>query len=630
MIFEEIKKKATAYLQDLESTTNIRVGTPTCGKAAGADDVIIEFRKELEKKGLEIPLIEVGCMGLCFAEPLVAVFKPQMFTILYQNVNTQKVKRLIEGYIEGDDPCFEMALGTLEFDENGLPFIPELKRSEFEKRILLRRCGIVDPKNILHYIGLGGYKGLEQALGMSPDRVVKEINDSKLRGRGGAGFPTGIKWEKCANNSSKKKYVICNADEGDPGAFMDRVILESDPHQVIEGMLIAGYAVGANEGFIYIRAEYPMALEIVRNAKREAEEFGILGDSVLGSSFSFHLRIIEGAGAFVSGEETGLMAAIEGKRSEPRVRPPYPSEYGLFGRSTLIDNVKTFSYVPWIIENGAERFAKIGTENSKGTAIFTLAGKVKNPGLTEVPMGTTLRTIAYEIAGGAPNEREIKGIQIGGPSGGCIPNSLFDSPVDYEVLLSLGSMMGSGGMIFMDENDCVVDTAKFFLDFVQKESCGKCTMCRIGTLQLLHMMEKITKGLANLEDLDKLKNLAEDVKIGSLCGLGKSAPNPVLTTLHYFYDEYVAHVAEKRCPALVCKDLLAYFIVPAKCDRACEHCKLTCPTEAIGGVIGEPKYIIQDKCVKCGTCMNVCPPEYSAVIKVSPVDKLYELKEKGV
>lgn len=628
MRFEEIKRKAKIYLESLESSPNVRIGTPTCGNAAGAMEVLSEFRREFERNGIDYPLIEVGCLGLCYAEPLVIIFKPGLYNVVYKNVNPREVERLVEGYVKGDDPCLELALGTLEFDEEGYPYIPEITRFEFEKRVLLKRCGIVDPKNILHYVGLGGYDSLILALNMAQEEIIDYVKKSGLRGRGGAGFPTGVKWEQCASKRSVEKYVICNADEGDPGAFMDRVILESDPHQVLEGMIIAGYAVGAKEGFIYIRAEYPRAVEIVKKAKKDAEELGILGKNIMGTQFSFNIHVIEGAGAFVSGEETGLMAAIEGKRSEPRVRPPYPSESGLFGRPTLIDNVKTFSYVPWIIKNGPHSFSSIGTERSKGTAIFTLAGKVKQSGITEVPMGTTLRTIAYEIAGGAPEGKKIKAIQIGGPSGGCIPESLFDTPVDYESLTKVGSMMGSGGMIFMDEEDCVVDTARFFLDFVQKESCGKCTMCRIGTLQLLQIMNRIVKGEAEKADLNTLKDLAEDVKIGSLCGLGKSAPNPILTTLRYFYDEYLAHVEEKRCPALVCKDLIAYYILPDKCDRACEHCKLTCPTEAIAGEKGHPKYILQEKCVKCGTCMRVCPTQYSAVIKVSPVERLKELKGK--
>jgi NADH-quinone oxidoreductase subunit F len=420
----------------------------------------------------------------------------------------------------------------------------------------------------------------------------------------------------------KTKYVVCNADEGDPGAFMDRVILESDPQEVIEGMIIAGYAVGAHKGYIYVRAEYPLAIERIRTALKQAEETGVLGENILGSGFNFHIGIAEGAGAFVSGEATALVAAMEGRRSEPRVRPPRLAEAGLWGCPTLLNNVKTFAYVPLILGNGTDHFLSIGTEHSKGTAVFTLAGKIQYPGLAEVPMGTPLRRIVYDIAGGMSKEKRFKAVQIGGPSGGCLPESLLDIPIDFDSLYETGSMMGSGGMIFMDEDDCAVDTARFFLDFTTRESCGKCTMCRMGTLQLLSILEDITTGKAKLEDLDLLQQLAEDVKMGSLCGLGRSAPNPILTTLRYFGEEYRAHILEKRCPALVCKDLIAYYILPEKCDRACEHCILVCPTEAIKGGKGEIKVIHQDKCSKCGTCLEVCPPQYNAVVKISPVSKL--------
>jgi NADH-quinone oxidoreductase subunit F len=403
---------------------------------------------------------------------------------------------------------------------------------------------------------------------------------------------------------------------------MDRVILESNPQEVIEGMIIAGYAIGAQKGYIYVRAEYPLAIERLRKALRQGEETGVLGEDILGSGFSFRIEIAQGAGAFVSGEATALVAAMEGRRSEPRVRPPRLAESGLWGRPTLLNNVKTFAYIPLIIGRGTDGFASIGTEHSKGTAVFTLAGKIQYPGLAEVPMGTTLRRIVYDIAGGMRDGRQFKAVQIGGPSGGCIPERLIDIPIDFDSLREAGSMMGSGGMIFMDENDCAVDTARFFLDFTTRESCGKCTMCRMGTVQLLSILEDISTGKAKMEDLELLQQLAEDVKMGSLCGLGRSAPNPILTTLRYFGDEYKAHIVEKRCPALVCKDLTAYYILPDKCDRACEHCVLVCPTETIKGGKGEVKWIDQEKCSKCGTCLEVCPPEYHAVVKISPVSKL--------
>lgn len=622
MTFEEIRYGAQAQWEALENDVHLLVGTATCGRAAGALDVIDAFKNEFERRSIDAPIIQVGCIGLCYAEPLVIISKPESLCIVYHNITPDLVSRLVEGYIVGDDPCLELALGTLETDGRGTPYIPELSRFEHECRFILRHCGYIDPENIHHYIANGGYGALEKALKMTPEGIIEEVKKSGLRGRGGAGFPTGPKWELCRKAEGTTKYVVCNADEGDPGAFMDRVILESDPQEVIEGMIIAGYAVGAQKGYIYVRAEYPLAIERIMNALRQGEEKGILGENVLGSGFRFRIEIAEGAGAFISGEATALVAAMEGRRSEPRVRPPRLTESGLWGSPTLLNNVKTFAYVPLIIGRGTDGFASIGTESSKGTAVFTLAGKIQYPGLTEVPMGTTLRRVVYDIAGGMRNGRQFKAVQIGGPSGGCIPESLLDIPIDFDSLREAGSMMGSGGMIFMDEDDCAVDTARFFLDFTTKESCGKCTMCRMGTLQLLSILDDITTGKAKMEDLELLQQLSEDIKMGSLCGLGRSAPNPFLTTMRYFSDEYKAHILEKRCPALVCKDLIAYYILPDKCDRACEHCVLVCPTEAIKGGKGEIKVIDQEKCSKCGTCREVCPPEYRAVTKISPISKL--------
>ena len=619
--FEEIRKRANARWEAVEKGVHVLVGTATCGRAAGALDVIDAFKNELARQGVDLPIIQVGCIGLCYAEPLVIISKPEL-RIAYHNISPDLVPRLVEGYILGDDPCLELALGTVERDDRGAVSIPELSRFEHELRLILRHCGYIDPENIDDYIANGGYSSLEKALRMEPKEIIEEVKKSGLRGRGGAGFGTGLKWESCHQATGRTKYVVCNADEGDPGAFMDRAILESDPQQVIEGMIIAGYAVGARQGYIYVRSEYPLAIERVGKALKQAEEISVLGENILGSGFSFKIKIVEGAGAFVSGEATALVAAMEGRRSEPRVRPPRLAESGLWGCPTLLNNVKTFSYVPLIVDRGADGFASIGTEKNAGTAVFTLAGKVRYPGLTEVPMGTTLRTMVYDIAGGMSNERRLKAVQIGGPSGGCIPESLIDLPIDFDSLYETGSMMGSGGMIFMDEDDCAVDTARFFLDFTTKESCGKCTMCRMGTVQLLSILDEISTGKATEKDLQLLEQLAEDVKMGSLCGLGRSAPNPVLTTLRYFGDEYKAHILEKRCPALVCKDLIAYYILPDKCDRACEHCALVCPTEAIKGGKGEVKTIDQEKCSKCGTCLEVCPPEYRAVVKISPVSKL--------
>ena len=622
MTFEEISNKAKSEWEALQNGSYILVGTATCGRAAGAMDVVDAFNKELTRQGLEVPIIHVGCIELCYADPLVTISKPDSLRVVYANVTPEVVPRLVEGYVMGDDPCLELALGTLEGDGEEGVCIPELPRFEHELRLILRRCGYIDPENINHYIANGGYRGLEKALRMSPEEIIGEIRRAGLRGRGGAGFPTHRKWELCRNVKSTTKYVICNGDEGDPGAFMDRVVLESDPHQVIEGMIIAGHAIGAEQGYVYVRAEYPLAIERVQIALRQAEELGFLGDNILGSGFAFRIEIMARAGAFVAGEATALVAAMEGRRSEPRTKPPHLGEAGLWNRPTLLNNVKTFAYVPLIIARGADWFASNGTEGSKGTAVFTLAGKVVNSGLTEVPMGTTLRELIYDIGGGIVEDKHFKAVQIGGPSGGCLPETLLDTPIDYDSLREAGSMMGSGGMIIMDEDNCMVDAARFFLDFSTKESCGKCTMCRLGTLQMLNILEDITAGRGKIEDIDLLLALAEDVKAGSLCGLGKTAPNPVLTTLRYFLDEYEAHVLEKHCPAKVCPNLTAYYILPDKCERSCEHCVLTCPTEAIKGEKGEIKVIDQEKCVNCGTCIDVCPPEYDAVIKLSPITEL--------
>jgi NADH-quinone oxidoreductase subunit F len=622
MAFEEIRNRARLEWETLQDGIYILIGTATCGRAAGALDVVDAFDKELARRKLEVPVTKVGCTGLCYADPFVAISKPGSLRVAYANVTPESVPRLVEGYVAGDDPCLELALGTLEGGDGETMSIPELPRFERELRLILRHCGYIDPENINHYIASGGYGGLEKALKMLPEKIIGELKKSGLRGRGGAGFAAHRKWELCHKAEGRPKYVICNADEGDPGAFMDRVVLESDPHEVVEGMIIAGYAIGATQGYIYVRSEYPLAIERIQIALRQANELGFLGDNILGTAFGFQIEIAAGAGAFVSGEETALIAAVEGRMSTPRPRPPYPAESGLWDKPTLLNNVKTFGYVPLIVERGGDWFSSIGTEGSKGTAMFTLAGKVPNSGLAEVPMGTTLRELVYDIGGGIAKNKQFKAVQIGGPSGGCLSETLLDIPIDYDSLREAGSMMGSGGMIVMDEDNCMVDAARFFLDFSTKESCGLCTMCRLGTLQMLRILEDIAAGRGKIEDLDLLLALAEDVKIGSLCGLGKTAPNPVLTTLRYFRDEYEAHILEKRCPARVCPELTVYYILPEKCDRACEHCVLTCPTEAIKGEKGEVKIIDQDKCSKCGTCLEVCPPEYNAVVKLSPVSSL--------
>ena len=620
MTFEQIRNQAKSDWSSLYhgEVPLILIGTASCGRAAGALAVVEAFKKELAGRNARAKVIEVGCIGLCSFEPLVTIIKPDSFTVCYNNVTPQNVPTLVEGYVLGDDPCLELALGTVEAVEGEAVRIPELARFEHELRLLLRNCGYIDPVNINHYIANGGYSSLAKALEMEPVAIIEEIKKSGLRGRGGAGFPTGEKWELCRQTPSQTKYVICNADEGDPGAFMDRIILESDPQQVIEGMVIAAYAVGSREGFVYIRAEYPLAIERLETALKQAENLKLLGDNILGSNFSFHIEISKGAGAFVSGESTALMYAIEGRRSMPRARPPHSVKSGLWGQPTVLNNVKTYAYVPLILERGADWFSSIGTEGSKGTAVFALAGKTVNTGLAEVAMGTTLHELIFDIGGGIRSGRQIKAVQIGGPSGGCLPQSMLQTPVDFDSLRKAGATMGSGGVITMDEDNCMVDTAKFFLDFTQKESCGKCTHCRLGTKQMLDILEDITAGKGQVEDMDLLVELGEDVNNGSLCGLGRTAPNPVLTTIRYFRDEYEAHILEKRCPALVCKELIAYYILPEKCERGCEHCVLACPVEAISSNEKGIKVIDQTKCTKCGSCQLVCPPEYNAVVRLSP------------
>jgi NADH-quinone oxidoreductase subunit F len=597
---------------------HILVGTATCGRAAGSLPVVEAIKAELARQDAKAIVSEVGCMGLCSNEPLVTIIKPGSFTVCYHNITPQLVPTLVDGYVLGDDPCLDLALGTIEGGDGKAVYIPELTRFEHEYRLILGNCGYVNPENIEHYIANGGYNSLVKALQKDPVAIIEEIKKSGLRGRGGAGFPTGEKWELCRQTPGTTRYVICNADEGDPGAFMDRVILESDPHQMLEGMIIAGYAVGAHEGYIYTRSEYPLAIERLKMALAEARKLGLLGNRIQGSDYSLNIEIAEGAGAFVAGESTALMYAIEGKRSMPRARPPHSVKSGLWGKPTVLNNVKTFAYVPLILERGADWFGGIGTEGSKGTAVFALAGKLVNTGLAEVAMGTTLHKLIFDISGGIRDGKKFKAVQIGGPSGGCLPESLLTTPVDFDSLRKVGAVMGSGGLIAMDEDNCMVDTAKFFLDFTQKESCGKCTHCRIGTRQMLDILEDITVGKGKIEQLDLLVEIGEDIKDGSLCGLGRTAPNPVLTSIRYFRDEFEAHILEKRCPALVCKDLIAYYILPEKCERACEHCVLACPVEAIKTNEKGIKVIDQTKCTKCSSCNLVCPKEYDAVVKLSP------------
>jgi len=617
--FEHIRNRA---LSEWEALTNshkprITIGTATCARAAGALEVLKSVKEELAEKNIDAILTEVGCSGYCYAEPLVVIAKPGFPPILYGYVTPGIACRLMSDFLIGDDPCLEFALGALEENEL-IPTIFDQPRFQYEKRVLLRNCGYIAPEDINQYIASGGYGALLKALEMAPQDVIEEINRSGLRGRGGAGFLTGEKWRICSDAPGSARYVICNADEGDPGAFMDRAILESDPQSVIEGMIIAGYAVGAAKGYIYVRIEYPLAVERVQVALRQAEELGLLGNDIMGSGFDFEIDVMRGSGAFVCGEETALIASVEGRRGCPQHRPPFPATEGLWGQPTLINNVKTLASVPPIIDRGADWYASIGTESSRGTAVFALAGKVLNTGLVEVPMGTTLRQLIFEVGGGIPKGKRFKAVQIGGPSGGCLPQRLLDIPIDFDSFTEAGAMMGSGGMVILDEDNCMVDTARYFLDFTRRESCGKCTFCRLGTVQMLDILEDITRGQGNTGDIDLLADLGADIKGGSLCGLGKTAPNPILTTIRYFQGEYEAHITERRCPALVCPELIAYYILPKKCERSCDACVASCSVDAIFTGKRGIKVIDQEKCVKCGTCIDACPPQYTAVIKLSP------------
>ncbi len=620
MDFLQIKEEAKQFHRDRlnSGVPKIFIGCATCGISVGALEVVEAFKNELKKHEIQGELIKVGCLGICFAEPLVYIMKNGNPTICYKNLKPEDVSRIVYNYFIEDDPCLDLAIGTLEIKEGDIPYIPELERFEKEERIILRYAGTIDPEEIRDYIAMGGYEALDKAFTMSKEEIIKEVQQSGLRGLGGAGFPTGTKWEECFRAKDHPKYVICNGDEGDPGAFMDRVILESSPHQVIEGMVIAGYVLEANQGYIYIRSEYPLAIERFNTALTQARDFNLLGKNILGKRFDFDIKVFPGGGAFVCGESTALMYSIEGKRPMPRVRPPHSVEEGLFKKPTLLNNVKTFSCIPPILLKGGKWFSKIGTMNSKGTTVFALAGKIKDAGLAEVRMGMTLGEVIYQIGGGIKENKKLKAIQVGGPSGGCIPAEFVDTPVDFDSLKFLGSMMGSGGMIAVDEDTCMVDLARYFLAFTQNESCGKCTFCRIGTKHLLLLLEDIVKGEGTLDHLQLLKELSESVVEGSLCGLGNTAPNPILTTLRYFGDEYTAHVIEKRCPALFCRDLISYYILPEKCQRSCDHCILKCPSESIKPNEKNIKVIDQTKCLKCGICLEVCPKEYHAVIKVSP------------
>lgn len=613
---KEILEKAAMCESGKDADGNTyRTHVLVCGgtgcTSSGSARIRERLEKEIEANGLsdEVCVVKTGCFGLCALGPIMIVYPEGTF---YSMVQEEDIPEIVtEHLLKGNVVKHLLYEETVKADK----IIPLNETNFYKKqhRVALRNCSVINPEKIDEYIGTGGYEALGIVLTeKKPEDVIQILLDSGLRGRGGAGFPTGLKWKFAAGNDADQKYVCCNADEGDPGAFMDRSILEGDPHAVLEAMAIAGYAIGASQGYIYVRAEYPIAVQRLEIAIEQAREYGLLGKNIFDSGFDFDIELRLGAGAFVCGEETALMTSIEGNRGEPRPRPPFPALKGLFQKPTILNNVETYANIPQIIVNGPEWFASMGTEKSKGTKVFALGGKIHNTGLVEIPMGTTLREIVEEIGGGVPNGKKFKAAQTGGPSGGCIPAEHLDIPIDYDNLLSIGSMMGSGGLIVMDEDTCMVDIAKFFLEFTVDESCGKCTPCRIGTRRMLEILEKITKGQATMEDLDKLEELCYHLQSNSLCALGQTAPNPVLSTLRYFRDEYIAHIVDKKCPAGVCKDLLQYKIDPDKC-KGCTLCARTCPADAIIGKVKEVHMINPEKCLKCGACMEKC--RFGAIYK---------------
>ena len=616
-IKEQMEKELAVRTAHDASSAKYKRHVLVCGgtgcTSSNSPRIIERLNAEIAKNGLtdEVEVVKTGCFGLCALGPIMIVYPEGTF---YSMVKEDEIPRIVSEHLKDGNPIKEFLYAeTVHGDD-----IKSLDETAFYKkqhRVALRNCGVINPECIDEYIGRGGYEALGKVLTtMTQDEVIQTILDSGLRGRGGGGFPTGMKWRLAKNivPNADQKYVCCNADEGDPGAFMDRSVLEGDPHVVLEAMSIAGYAIGATQGYIYVRAEYPIAVERLEIAIKQAREKGMLGENIFGTDFKFDIELRLGAGAFVCGEETALMTSIEGNRGEPRPRPPFPAEKGLFQKPTILNNVETYANIPQIILNGADWFAGMGTEKSKGTKVFALGGKIHNTGLVEVPMGTTLREVIEEIGGGIPNGKKFKAAQTGGPSGGCIPAQHFDIPIDYDNLIGIGSMMGSGGLIVMDEDNCMVDIAKFFLEFTVDESCGKCTPCRIGTKRMYEILDKITKGQGTLEDIDKLEALCYHIKANSLCGLGQTAPNPVLSTLKYFRDEYVAHVVEKRCPAGVCKSLLSYVIDPVKC-KGCTLCSRVCPAGAISGSVKNPHSIDTAKCLKCGACIEKC--KFGAISK---------------
>ncbi|UCF65875.1 MAG: NADH-quinone oxidoreductase subunit NuoF [bacterium] len=580
--------------------SKIIVGMASCGIAAGAQEVFDSLAKHIAEMKLDVELTKTGCIGACYREPLIEIKTAQIPSVIYGDMTVKRVKQLLEQHLVNGQIISEWAVvgEGIQTSEQDL--------FENQRRIVLRNAGEINPENIHDYVERDGYKAIQKVLkDFKAEDVIAEIKNSGIRGRGGAGFSTGLKWQFARQSESNEKYIICNGDEGDPGAFMDRSIMEGDPHSVLEGMLIAGYAIGAQQGIIYVRAEYPLAVHRLEIAIQQARERGFLGKKILGSKFSFNIILKLGAGAFVCGEETALIASVEGKRGMPRLRPPFPAVRGLWDKPTNINNVETYANIPWIILKGAKEFASLGTEKSKGTKVFALAGKIKRGGMVEVPMGMSLRDVIYKIGGGIKDDKEFKAVQLGGPSGGCVPESLLDTPVDYDSLTKTGAIMGSGGMVVMDDRTCMVDVSKFFLKFTQEESCGKCTFCRIGTKRMLEILERITEGKGQPEDIEKLESLAEYIKQGSLCGLGQTAPNPVLTTIQYFREEYEAHIHQKKCPAKSCRELIEYRVIPDNCT-GCMLCARVCPVDAISGAKKEIHYIDPEICTHCGACYDAC------------------------
>ena len=611
----KIKAQSVADILEPEDKTRILVGMATCGIASGAGPIMDKF-SELAKDNGNVLVSETGCIGICQYEPIAEVIEPGGKKTTYVKLTAEKAAEIYEKHILGGKPVMDYVVGTVLPAKNGTALcLEDTIFLQKQNRIALRNCGFIDPEDINQYIGRDGYQALAKVLDeMSPDDVIQTMLDSGLRGRGGAGFPTGLKWKfACSNRGQVQKYVCCNADEGDPGAFMDRSVLEGDPHVVLEAMAIAGYAIGSDKGYIYVRAEYPTAIKRLRTAIDQAKKLGVLGDNIFGKGFNFDIELRLGSGAFVCGEETALMRSIEGNRGEPRPRPPFPAVKGLFDCPTILNNVETWANIPRIILKGADWFSSMGTEKSKGTKVFALGGKINNTGLVEVEMGTTLKEIIEEIGGGIPNGKQFKAAQTGGPSGGCISAENYEVKIDYDNLMAIGSMMGSGGLIVMDEDNCMVDIAKFFLEFTADESCGKCTPCRIGTRRMLEILKKITLGEAEMKDFKALEDLCNYVKEDALCGLGQTAPNPIISTMRWFKDEYLEHINKKHCVAGVCKDLIHFTIDPKMCV-GCGLCYSKCPADAIIGKLRKPHVIDPSKCIRCGTCIDVC--RIKAIAKV--------------